>query len=409
MIIRKVKPEELKRTNELFAIAFEFGEENDKTAQEVYEEIINNPKSREDVYWGERWAAFEDDDTTMMSFFIAQPFPVNFDGATYSMTGIGGVASLPQYRKRGCIRGCFEKALPAMYEDGRTFSYLYPFSTAYYRKFGYEMSGTKMSYHIRLDAIKYYNVNGNCTLVEPGNFMRLDIQQIYKVWQSKYNMMIVNEEYEFAWVEKSNPVKDQVFTYVYRSETGVPKGYVSFKQVNEEDGRNLLCTRFCFTDTEGLKGLLNLLMSLGSDHSFATFEVPEDVDLALILPEWAMGASSCKKRYDSMVRVINVETVLKGAAYQGSGSLVIEIADKQIVANNGRFFIEFQDGRAKQVKQDMEALADISLGINEFSRLIIGACDVQSLEYMEHVTVNSDLSKLAKIFYRKPVFIAEYF
>ena len=139
MIIRKIRPEELKRTYELFGIAFEFSADWSKSPMEIYEEVKSNPKSREDACWGERWAAFKDDNSTMMSYFIAQPFPVQFDGNTYTMTGIGGVASLPQYRRQGGIRGCFEAALPAMYQDGHAFSYLYPFSTAYYRKFGYEM------------------------------------------------------------------------------------------------------------------------------------------------------------------------------------------------------------------------------------------------------------------------------
>ena len=69
MIVRKIKPEEIKRTNELFAIAFEFEMDNTKSADEVYQDTLNNPKSRDDVYCLERWAAFEDDNKTMMSNF----------------------------------------------------------------------------------------------------------------------------------------------------------------------------------------------------------------------------------------------------------------------------------------------------------------------------------------------------
>ena len=108
MIVRKIRPEELKRTYELFSIAFEFSADSEKSPTEIYEEVLKHPNSREDTFWGERWAAFEDDDRTMMSYFIAQPFPMQFDGHEYTMTGIGGVATLPQYRRKGGIRGCFE-------------------------------------------------------------------------------------------------------------------------------------------------------------------------------------------------------------------------------------------------------------------------------------------------------------
>jgi predicted acetyltransferase len=175
MIIRKIKPEELKRTMELFSISFEFGNDSNKSAAEVFAEVTENPQSREDVYWTEHWAAFLDDDKTMTSTFLAQPFPVHFDGNVYTMTGIGGVATLPQYRRNGGIRGCFEAALPDMYANDVSFSYLYPFSTAYYRKFGYEMGCERTQYHVRLSSLKTFAVSGNCSLVEPGNFVSDDI------------------------------------------------------------------------------------------------------------------------------------------------------------------------------------------------------------------------------------------
>ena len=414
MIVRKIKPEELKRTKELFSIAFEFAENIEKSAEELYEEISSSPNHREDAFWEERWAAFEDDDQTMMSYFIAQPFPVSFDGQVYAMSGIGGVATLPQYRKSGGIRGCFEAALPFMYQQGISFSYLYPFSSVYYRKFGYEMGCEKLQYHVSLSHLKIFPVTGKCFLVEPGNFMLEDIKKIYGIWQSKYNMMIANEDYEYAWVEKSNPVKNQEFTYVYKDSLNAPLGYMTVKQAMEPDGRNVSCTRFCFTCTEGLKGLLNLLISLGSDHAYATFEVPADVDLTLLLPEWSKGAVSLKKYWSGMVRVVNVAKVLNGSKYIGSGLVKLAITDPQIPENNGVFQVTFEEGVCKKVIQssmidDLDEVADIRMSINEFSRLIIGTSDVHSLPYMDGVTVLNPSAPLNQIFYKKPNYIMEFF
>ena len=120
MIIRKTRPEEGKRVNTLFAIAFE-------------QPMENGPGEEPGVT---NWGAFEED--TMFSTFAVTDFTQFFDGNQVKMGGIGGVASLPQYRRAGGIRACFQKALPILYREGYVFSYLYPFSTAYYRKFGYE-------------------------------------------------------------------------------------------------------------------------------------------------------------------------------------------------------------------------------------------------------------------------------
>lgn len=409
MIIRKIKPEELKRTQELFSIAFEFGADISKTAEEVSQEITTNPASREDIYWQERWAAFEDDDRTMMSYLIAQPFPVNFDGNIYPMAGIGGVASLPQYRRQGGIRGCFEAALPELYEKGTVFSYLYPFSTAYYRRFGYELGCSRLSYQVRLSSLTQFPICGKCVLTEPGKYMTDEIRQIYKVWQDKYNMMVVNEDWEYAWTKKVHPVKDQVFTYVYLSENHTPMGYVTFLQSKIEGERSLQCSRFCYTCVEGLKGLLNLLSSLASDHSYVTFELPIDMDISMLLPEWAMGAVTVKKYPTGMIRAVNVEKILAGARYLGSGQLTLQIEDKQILANTGIFTVNFQDGRAVKITRDERDVPDIKLGINEFSRLILGASNTSALEYMDGITINGNQDGIDRVFYEKPNLILEYF
>ncbi len=408
MIVRKIKPEELKRTNELFAIAFESEIDNSKSAKTVYEEAISNPDSRDNIYCMERWAAFCDDDKTMISNFVATPFTVQFDGHHCQMVGIGGVATLPQYRRMGGVRECFRASLPDMYEKDITFSYLYPFSTAYYRKFGYEMCCERFRYQIRLSAIRPFQLEGNCVLVESESQVLDDIKQIYSVWQEKYNMMTVNEDFEYAWVGKSNPAKDQRFTYVYKSKDGVAKGYMTFFKEDSKDGRNLRCNRFFFTDTEGFKGLLNLAYTCSSDHQYITFELPTDLDITLILPEWSMGASHCEKAYCGMARVVNVKRVLEMAKFRGSGTLIIQIADTIVPENNNTFLLRFENGVANEVSTT-NAPPDISLGISDFSRLIVGACDTSAIPFMESVQVNTFIENISNVFYKKPTLITEYF
>lgn len=409
MIIRKIKPEELKRTNELFSVAFEFPDDNSKSAMDVYEDIIKDQTSRDNIYWQERYAAFEDDDKTMMSFFVAKPYPVHFDGNHCTMTGIGGVATLPQYRRRGGIRGCFEKALADMYESGYEFSYLYPFSTAYYRKFGYELCVEKMQYKLRLSFIPNYNADGYCELAEPDNTHLDDIRIIHENWQKRYNMMVENEICDYWWVNKANPVKEQTYIYLYKDKLGTPKGYMCFKNEDSAEGRIINCYRFVYTDLEGFKGLLNLAKSFASDHMFIQFALPTDQYITALLPEWSLGAGSCNRLLGGMARVIHVEKVLKAARYKGDGEIRIKVTDPYIKENTGIFHVVFENGVATSVTKDDSVTADISLHITDFSRLIIGCFETEQIAFLENVTVNADMDILSKVFYKKPVMLTEYF
>lgn len=408
MIVRKIKPEEIKRTDELFSIAFEFPYDNDKCSDEVYADVLAHQDTRGNFYWRERWAAFEDDNKTMMSYFVATPFPVHFDGKKYTMTGIGGVSTLPQYRRSGGIRKCFEAALPDMYKEDVTFSYLYPFSTAYYRKFGYELCCEKIKYQLKMDMLPAFSMEGHCKLISKENNFLKEIKKIDRTWQKKYNLMILNENFEYTWVINSNPCRDQVFTYLYFSKEGEPKGYVTFSKKDDPSGRNLHCSRFVFTDTEGFKGLINLIRSLASDHNYVFFELPSDQYISPLLPEWSMGAGSKSISQCGMVRVINVKRVLENAKYKGRGKLVLQISDPYIPENDQTFSVAFQNSRALSV-EPVSQPADISMSINDFSRLITGVCQPEDIAFLDQVKIYGNEKTLPHVFYRKPVFISEYF
>ncbi len=124
------------QAEEIGNIAFEFSAQK-TTLEERLKQIKESPSSRPDHYSLCRWAAF-DDDGTMMGSISTYPYQIRFDGKSVGMSGIGFVSTLPGYRRRGAIRGCFEQAFREMKELGQVFSALYPFSVEYYRQFGYE-------------------------------------------------------------------------------------------------------------------------------------------------------------------------------------------------------------------------------------------------------------------------------
>ena len=56
--------------------------------------------------------------------------------------------------------------------------------------------------------------DGYFVLVDESNRKQVlsDVKQLYGAWEVKYNGMIHNEGYEYAFVTESNPYKDQEFT-----------------------------------------------------------------------------------------------------------------------------------------------------------------------------------------------------
>lgn len=394
MIRKLTTPEESVRANELFAIAFE--------------QPMTRPCEPDDA-GTHRWAAFDDRTGEMASNLIVSDFSLNFDGESCKMGGVGGVATLPQYRRCGGIRGCFEAMLPDLYENGYDFSYLYPFSTGYYRKFGYECCVQKYRATVDLGLLNPPKTDGFLKLAEPGSPLAGDIRAVDAVWEKRYNMMVIHGENDYKWTEKVDPAVKQEFTYVYYSADCAPKAYATFAKADQPDGRNLTCSRFFFTDREGFAGLMGLFKSLSSDHRFVKFTLPTQAAMQYLMPEWSMGAVSWAVQDAGMVRVVNVKSVLEKAAYAGDGAVTLQIFDNQIAQNNKTFAVSFAGGRAAGVKETAAA-PDAALSIAAFSALISGVCDFAGAEqWMDGVEVRQNAAALPQVFYRKPLMIADYF
>lgn len=394
MIVRKTLPEESQRVNELFAICFE----------QSYGNCPIDPENDHAAHW----AAFHDDGE-MMSTLTISDFAIHFDGHCCPMGGVGGVATLPEFRRRGGIRACFEAALPDLYTLGYDFSYLYPFSTTYYRKFGYECCVQKFEWAVNLGLLNPPKADGTFCLAEKHRPLTDAIRAVDTIWEQCFNMMVQHCDEHYQWTNDPEPAVTQEFTYVWFDAENTPKGYTTFRLANEHEGRNLVCSRFCFVDKEGFAGLMQLFKSLSSDHTYVKFQTPALLALQYLLPEWSLGAVKWSLLPNGgMVRVINVQNVLKKARYLGSGRCTLEIKDPQISENTGRFTVTFADGKAQSVDRTCED-ADATMPVATFSALISGVCDWSEAKHtFSSLEIHRD-GGLAQMFYRKPLMICDYF
>lgn len=394
MSVRKISAGEQRRAEEIFSVAFE-------------------TPWQEEAYPTEKYAAFLEDDETMTSCLSILPFSVHFDGERVKMAGIGGVSSLPQYRRTGGIRGCFEKMLPDLYREGYMLSMLYPFSTNYYRKFGYEVWARGAQYELELSHIPGLPREGWSLLADGSNREKVleDVRLLTKEWERRYNGMTELTGREYAFAAEADPYRKQEFVYIHYDEQGAPAGYMVCRKERNGQEQRMVCSRFVFRNREGIQGLLTLAKSMQADHRSIVFTLPSSICIDPLIDEWSLGAYRRSDTSLGMARFVNVETALKAARYRGSGRLSIGIWDGQIAENNGVFTVCFEDGRAVSVVRDTGEKAVIRMEISEFSRFLIGAADVSALQYSRRAYGHSrkDLPLLGQVFYEKPCFLTEYF
>lgn len=395
MIVRKSTPGEARRINELFAICFET----------PYSDCPAKLEQDSDTHW-----VALSEEGEIMSTFTVSDYLVRFDGHESKMGGIGGVATLPQYRRMGGIRGCFQSALPDMYRQGYDLSYLYPFSTGYYRKFGYECCCQLWQWQVDLSLLNPPKTAGSFRLVEKSHPQTEAIRALDRLWEKAYNLMVQHDETDYDWTITADPAVKQEFTYVCYDEAGLPNAYATFRLANEPSGRNLSCSRFCFSGRSGFHTAMALFKSLSADHTYVKFKTPPIGGMQYLMPEWSLGAVKWELMAShGMVRVIRAQQVLEKAAYRGSGTVTLELHDPQIPENTGRFTVKFQDGKALTVERTDNA-PDAVLTIPAFSALIAGVCELSEADgYLNGLEIRNSAAPLSQVFYRKPIWIVDYF
>ncbi len=81
------------------------------------------------------YAAFEDGEP--MSIAVSTPMTQNMRGRLYPASGVWGVSTQPQARRKGYCKQAIARLLAAERDAGKVFSNLYPFRESFYERLGY--------------------------------------------------------------------------------------------------------------------------------------------------------------------------------------------------------------------------------------------------------------------------------
>lgn len=412
MITRLLRPEESWRWNQVMAVAFEGDFDLEKAKAEAArektpEELIQQARNR-------CFGSLSDDEKILYGCVNSREYICRFDGGEYKLGGVGGVSTLPPYRRKGAIRASITASLRDMYERGFTFSHLYPFSTQYYRKFGYEVGAEAREWTLKLSDIRPRDVGGRVEQLFPGDDLT-PLLEVYNVCFADCNLSAVRDSYD-AGLEKGNPLGQQRYVYLWRNDAGEPRGLMISHKVDTPDGTVLDCNHmfgaqnengFLFCDAEALEALLFFAKSaFSSDYDAIRFAAHRDISLTSFVGE--NNSAACRVFWNGMARVVNVQRVLENCRCRGEGTVNVEVADGIIPENNGVWKLCFAPGRANHVEKTAET-PDVSMTINAFSTLICGTRDTQEIAWMPEVTVHRADAPLSGVFYAKKCYMMDLY
>ena len=378
MIVRRLRPDENGKLDAIQSLAF----------SSSYDMEESDGGGLEDEVYG----AFLDDGETLIATIFTPEYDSFYYGKSYKSVGIGGVATLPEYRRMGAIRAIFGEIFRLAPERGWATSFLYPFSYNYYRQYGYERVMKRMRIKVPAYVLEKFPRNTSAKMyIKDGPVKKEEMLAVYNAYAERYDCMFRRSN---AWAYSAKPHKSQKLTYVwYDGET--PAALATFRC---EDGI-MNVSELCYTSPDALRGILGFLrMFEGQVSEFKFRELPPDSELELMLGEYVDTEYSLES--GAMGRVLLPQMLLENTVYPDEfGHFRLQI-DDPLAYNRGVYAVEYMRGEAQVMRLPFDSPYDLSLGVPALSRILLGGerFDARRASYMDGVKLSGNADDFFRAF-----------
>jgi predicted acetyltransferase len=313
----------------------------------------------------------------------------------FSMGGIAGVATYPEYRRKGFVRSLISHSLEQMKNQDLTLSMLHPFNIDFYRKYGWEVFAyVDRLYLIKKDLLPMKEVKGLVRRFNKNSYPE-ELHGIYEQYSKKHNGMLVRTQ-EW-WKERS--ITD-LWIAIYYDEVEAPQGYISYEVKNEK----LKVAEFIPLTPNARLGLWNYICQHDSMINEAELILNPNEPLPYLFKDPRV---KMEKHPYFMSRIVDVEGFLNSHLRNVRFDECVHLTIKDDYAswNDRTFKIEKQ-----VVKESDPSDSTLMMTINTFTALIFGVHSPQALRAMGQIEgKKEDVSKLKKLTTQYSPFFYDFF
>jgi predicted acetyltransferase len=260
-----------------------------------------------------------------------------FGGQKVRAGGITAVGVAPDQRGSGVGLWMIRQSLDELHRQGVPLATLYPATTAFYRRAGFERAAQRTIYEVPVATIGVRDYTLDAAPAGPAEHAM--IKQLYAQQAARSSAFV--DRPEFYWNQFLEPKEKRSYSFIV-SRDGVPEGYVVFFHASWNEPlqvRDIVA----LTPAAGRR-----LLTLLADHRTMIETVrmpggPADTILFL-MPEQRQKVHGA---IDMMLRFVDVAGALEARGYpQGTGAeLHLDVQDDLLPHNNGRFVLMVADGR----------------------------------------------------------------
>ena len=293
-------------------------------------------------------------------------FRQRFGGRSMAMSGIFGVATLPEHRASGLASAAVTQVLREARAEGMVLSALYPAVLRPYRKLGFELAGSYATHRLPLDAIPS-DLGAD---LPPVTEMDLDrdlegIKACYLRWIAPHNGPFEPQN-DAWWTTRilAPGIEGQSRFVVVRGPEGTIDGYAAFSY-KPVAGRldvdyGLSCSSLAATTDPALRALLAYFRGFRGVGVWVEWPGAPADPISLLIPEQRITTPFS---FAWMLRLLDVAGAFAQRGYPPiDAEAVIAVADPLFPENAGPWRITVKNGMAEVTAEPEARVRSIPIG-----------------------------------------------
>lgn len=396
LIAKKLNESHATAYNDLLKYVFQVTSQDLSEVGWLEEEMVQEKapvlKNAEVIGW------FDKD--KLVSQIAVYPLKVNIHGKIFSMGGVTGVGTYPEYAGFGLIKGIMLKSLEEMRQRGQNVSYLYPYSIPYYRKKGWEIISDVMSFTIKDTQLpKKVEVNGEVHR-EPQDHWH--VKQVYDNYAKKTHGALIRGELE--WGEYFRWDKDDMVAAIYYDINGSPNGYLLYLIENDI----FYAKEMIYLNQEARDGLWNFIGAHFSMIDIIKGKTYRNEPIAFLLDDSEI-VETIKPYF--MARIVDVESFLKMYPFkERCEPFHFVIEDNMLHWNKGVFTVEFNENKEVEITNIPKG-PYVNININMLTTMLMSYRRPTYLAEVGKLKVSSEalLKQLEVIIPNETAYFSDYF
>jgi predicted acetyltransferase len=311
----------------------------------------------------------------------AYTFRLTVPGGEVGAAGITGVGVRPDYRRRGILRQMMDWLLEDARKRGEPVAVLTASEAAIYQRFGFGQASTTSSFTLDAALAEF---GEPVDLGDEAQIRMVDTDEATELFAAIYDRVRpgipgaldrIEPKWRLSLVADAEWMRRGGQGIKYQSVIevdGEPRGYAIYRIENNWGPTGPASTMNVLevtgVDPAAEQALWQWLLSMDLVRTIVGRRgpVPHPLQHWLLEPR----RMSLTINDGLWLRILDLPEALSARRYEGSGSLVLDVADDMFESNAGRWQLNIKDGRAKVTRTT--AAPDLELDVGTLAAVYLG-------------------------------------